>query len=107
MVSSYFTEPVSQLSVLLLKRVVKTSNFYAITKILVVNFTGFGSSAVRIGFQNFYQILRKVVQHLNFMGRTNFVSCLNYGPHSLLYNFEGLKCSSSVLLVRYYISIYI
>ena len=53
MVSSYFTEPVSQLSVLLLKRVVKTSNFYAITKILVVNFTGFGSSAVRIGFQNF------------------------------------------------------
>lgn len=75
---SYLTEPVSQLSVLLVKRVVKASNFCAITKILVVNLTGFDSSTLRIGFPNFYQILRKVVQYLNFMGITNFVNCLNY-----------------------------
>ena len=53
-----------------------------------------------------YQIMRKVVQYLNFLWRANFV-WPNYWSHSLLYNFEGLKCLSSVPLVRYYKIIYI
>ena len=87
----------SQHSVSLFQRVVKASNFYAITNILEENLV------LAVLLQNFYQIL---VQYLNFLGRANFVSP-NYWSHSLLYNFEGLKCLNSVPLVSYYKSIYI
>lgn len=44
------------------------------TKILM-DLKGFiSSAAIRIGFQNFYQTLWKVVRYLNFLGRTNFVN---------------------------------
>ena len=48
------------------------------TKILM-DLKGFiSSAAIRIGLQNFYQTLWKVVRYLNFLGRTNFVNWLNY-----------------------------
>ena len=64
---SHMAEPMVTTQCFIVLKSSKSIQLLRHTKILEVNLV------LAVLFQNFYQILRKVVQYLNFLGRVNFV----------------------------------